>query len=143
MGNAVAAAPGLADFEGDWRLERRIEDALAGETWTFAGQARFAPVDGGFDYTETGTLSGPGGRTMQAERRYLWQAGPGGVDLYFADGAYFHHISAGEARPEAEHLCGEDLYRVAYDFTDWPCWRAVWRVAGPRKDYVLHSSYAR
>jgi hypothetical protein len=142
MGNAVADAPALADFEGAWRLARRIEDALAGETWDFAGQARFTPVPEGLDYVESGTLTGPGGRRMQAERRYLWRDGGEGIDLFFADGRFFHHIPAA-ARPEAEHPCGDDLYRVAYDFADWPRWRAEWRVRGPRKDYVLHSSYAR
>ena len=143
MGNAVAAAPGLAEFEGAWRLERRIEDALAGETWAFTGQARFEPLGDGLDYRETGTLSSPGGYSMQAERRYLWRTGAAGLDVYFAGGGFFHHIPAGELHPEAAHPCGADLYRVRYDFGDWPCWHAMWQVRGPRKDYVLHSSYRR
>jgi len=39
------------------------------------------------------------------------------------------------------HLCGQDLYHVAYDFRDWPRWSARWEVAGPRKDYVSTSTY--
>ena len=143
MGNAVAAVPALADFAGSWRLERRIEDALAGETWAFDGRARFAPLTDGLDYLETGTLSGPDGRSMRAERRYLWRAGTAGLDVYCAGGGFFHHIPAGETRPEAAHPCGADLYQVRYDFGDWPRWQAVWQVRGPRKEYVLHSTYAR
>jgi len=143
MVDAVAAVPRLADFEGVWRLERRIEDTLAGESWHLTGHARFAPVEGGYDYVEMGTLCGPGGQVMQAERRYLWRAVDGGVDVFFADGGFFHHIPEAVAQPEAEHLCGADLYRVRYDFTGWPRWQAEWRVRGPRKDYLLHSFHAR
>ena len=143
MSNAVAAVPELADFAGTWRLERRIEDTLASQTWAFAGQARFEPLADGLDYLETGTLSGPGGHSMQAERRYVWRSGTAGLDVYFAGGGFFHHIPAGEISPEAAHPCGADLYRVRYDFGDWPRWDAVWRVHGPRKDYMLHSSYSR
>lgn len=143
MGNAVAAAPALEAFIGDWRLERRIDDALVGECWSFAGRAVFAPGADGLDYTEEGTLTGTGGRQLRAERRYRWRERAGRVEVLFADGAHFHDIPADAAAPQARHLCGADLYRVRYDFTAWPLWRAEWRVEGPRKNYLLQSSYSR
>ena len=40
-------------------------------------------------------------------------------------------------------MCIRDsLYRVRYDFSDWPDWRTIWHVTGPRKAYEMVSHYA-
>ncbi|PRX29760.1 hypothetical protein SAMN05216257_11021 [Meinhardsimonia xiamenensis] len=134
----------LEDFAGRWRLAREIEDFAAGHVVRFSGEALFAPEEGGaLALTEEGTLTLPGATPLKASRRYLWRAGQGGaIEVLFADGRPFHVIAPG-AKPEAEHLCPPDHYRVAYDFTGWPDWRAVWRVRGPRKDYRMQSLYRR
>jgi hypothetical protein len=62
--------------------------------------------------------------------------------VLFADGRPFHAFDPGAARPEAAHDCPPDLYRVRYDFSDWPDWQAAWEVRGPRKDYRMVSRYA-
>ena len=130
---------GLSDFEGGWRLARRIEDARAGLAGRLEGQAVFRPGDGGLILTETGVLRYGTGPPMQAERRYLWRAEAGGIAVFFDDGRPFHRFSP--AAPEARHDCAPDLYHVRYDFSDWPRWRAVWHVTGPRKEYVITSDY--
>lgn len=132
--------PGLSDFEGGWRLDRRIDDARAGLTGRLEGQAVFRPVQGGLVVTETGRLSYGAAPPLQAERVYLWRAEAGGIAVAFEDGHPFHWFAP--ARPEATHDCPPDLYRVRYDFTRWPDWQAVWHVTGPRKDYVMTSRYA-
>ncbi|WP_428983605.1 DUF6314 family protein [Psychrosphaera aquimarina] len=44
----------------------------------------------------------------------------------------------------AEHWCDPDTYKVTYDFTHWPAFTAVRRVAaGRRNRYTLHSQYSR
>ena len=128
--------PELSEFEGRWTLRRVIEDRRAGQTGRFAGAAVFAPVQGGLSYAERGRLE-LGGACFEAERRYDWRAEDGGIGVWFDDGRFFHRIGA-----QAAHWCDPDDYRGVYDFTDWPRWRAVWTVSGPRKDYTMTSDYA-
>jgi hypothetical protein len=132
----------LDAFRGDWRLTRTIEDLRAGRSGRFEGRARFTPEADGLAYVETGTLRFPDAPPMTATRRYLWRAGAGGtIELRFDCGRFFHRFDADEPRPSAEHHCSPDHYRVCYDFSRWPHWRAEWRVRGPRKDYALVSDY--
>jgi Family of unknown function (DUF6314) len=134
--------PQLDDFLGAWRLHRRILDRRAGEVGRLTGHAVFRTGAGGAVQEEEGTLTLPNRPPMTATRTYLWSEAPGRLVVQFADGSDFHDFDALAARPEARHLCGDDLYRVRYDFRRWPNWRAVWRVTGPRKDLVIASSLA-
>jgi hypothetical protein len=52
----------------------------------------------------------------------------------------FHDFRAD--RPEATHLCGEDRYRVSYEFGE-DTWLSRWGVKGPAKDYVMTTRYRR
>lgn len=132
----------VADFEGCWRLQRRIDDHRAGLIGQLEGLARFAPGQGGdLILTETGCLRYGTGAPLQAERRYLWRDEAGGIAVCFEDGRPFHWFSAD--RPATRHDCPPDLYRVRYDFTLWPEWSACWQVRGPRKDYRMRSRYSR
>lgn len=132
---------GLADFEGVWALDRRIDDRRAGLTGRLEGQARFMAGQGGLLLTETGPLRYGDAAPLQAERRYLWREEAGGIAVYFEDGRPFHWFSAD--RTEARHECPPDLYHVRYDVSAWPEWRSVWQVTGPRKEYVMTSLYTR
>ena len=131
------------DFEGVWRITRRIDDALTGQSGLFTGQAVFEPNDEAFTYRETGTLQLGAGQPMHAERRYLWRKSGQGVEVFFDDGRPFHFIDLTQPNPTANHDCPPDWYEVEYDFADWPRWRAIWRVRGPRKDYRMTSEYRR
>ena len=133
---------GPTDFEGRWRIVRRIEDRRAGQTGAFEGEAAFSPVPGGLRYSEAGQLRLGTGPAMQATRAYLWAFDGARVQVAFDDGRPFHAFSLAEAA-EADHWCDPDDYRVAYDFSAWPLWRAVWTVSGPRKEYVMDSVYTR
>jgi hypothetical protein len=131
----------LTDFEGLWRLARRIADARAGTASAFEGIASFRPARDGLDYTEEGRLSLPGGTSLGASRRYLWRQSADRIVVLFEDGRFFHAFGCGEDRPAAAHDCPPDSYRVRYDFTTWPRWSAAWRATGPSKDYVMLSEY--
>ncbi len=126
----------LADFLGTWALEREIRDA-DGSTGVFEGRAVWTVEAPGALCHESGTLSLPGQGRFHAERRYRWDAD---LLVYFEDGRPFHQVPpmGGTAR----HVCDPDLYIVTYDFADWPRWRTVWRVTGPRKDYRMSSRLA-
>jgi hypothetical protein len=128
----------LEAFAGVWDVERDIEDACAGRTGRFSGQARFAPSPEGLAYAETGTLALEGAAPMQATRRYSWRdGGAGTIEVWFDDGRFFHRFYADEPEPSAAHDCPPDHYHVRYDLRHWPRWRAVWQVRGPRKDYGM------
>ncbi|PCD77682.1 DUF6314 family protein [Pseudothioclava arenosa] len=132
--------PGLADFKGDWRISRVIVPRGAPEA-RLEGRARFRPEGAGLLYHEEGELILPGQPPIRAERSYLWREGGAGIVVDYADGRPFHEFDP--ARPRAAHWCDPDDYRVRYDFTRWPLWRAEWEVSGPRKDYVMITDYRR
>ena len=134
----------LQEFAGRWRIERRIADARAGVEGRLEGVADFAAGEGGLVCTESGLLRYAGAPPMRARRVYLWRAdGPGRIAVAFEDGREFHGFALRGEAAEAEHDCAPDRYRVRYDFSGWPDWRAEWRVRGPRKDYVSVTDYRR
>jgi hypothetical protein len=129
----------LTDFEGCWQLERRITNAV-GPDATFTGTAEFAPQGAALILRESGHMRIDGQAPMQATRVYRWQVATDGIDVFFDDGRFFHHIAPGQT-PQAHHDCAPDVYDVAYDFSRWPQWSAVWQVKGPRKDYRMETQY--
>lgn len=138
-----AEGPVLADFEGEWRLERSIEDMKEGRSLHFTGSASFMRDLDGMAYSETGRLVLPDGTRMPANRSYRWQEeGDGRVAVHFEDGSYFHSFDLC-ARSSADHWCKPDAYAVRYDFSGWPRWTSRWSVNGPRKEYVSESRYWR
>lgn len=130
-------------FSGLWTIHRHILDLDSEWLGRFEGQAQLTPTDEGLHYREEGMLQFGGLTAMRAERVYRWRFVGGKVEVLFADGAPFHDFDPLENYPRAEHLCKQDLYEVAYDFRNWPEWRAEWRVEGPSKDYRLVSIYRR
>ena len=92
----------LADFEGEWRLERRIvhDD---GTRARLQGMALFRRVPEGLAYEEVGRLMVPGQPEMEARRAYLWQPD---LTVWFEDGRFFHRVP-GEGG-ETGHWCDPD-----------------------------------
>lgn len=133
----------LTDFAGIWSLSRRLEDALTGQQGHFAGTATFTADADGLAYRETGELRLGGAPPMTAERRYIWRDAGEEIAVFFPDGAPFHTFAPSGAGDGTPHLCKADLYRVRYDFGEWPVWQTRWQVKGPRKDYVSVSRYVR
>jgi len=127
----------LADFEGKWRLSRRIVQADGVEA-QFLGEAVFRPCDGGLAYQEVGRMILPDQPEMEARRAYLWKPD---LTVWFEDGRFFHQVP-GEGGA-CGHWCDPDQYDGVYEFDDWPEWRVRWRVRGPRKDYRMESEYRR
>lgn len=135
--------PGLSDFIGRWRVERRVEDRLAGGILEFAGEAVFAPDAGGLLYSEQGELCLADGQRVQAGQAYRWREEGGLIAVDFEDGRAFHSFDPAARQIQAQHWCDPDDYAVRYDLSDWPDWQTRWRVRGPRKDYVMTSRYSR
>jgi len=127
----------LADFEGRWRISRRITED-AGPEAVFEGQAVWQPDQGALAYHETGVLTLDGQPPMQSERRYVWTAD---LSVYFEDGRFFHQVPPQGGT--ASHWCDPDRYEVCYSFDAWPQFSVEWRVSGPRKAYCMRSIYSR
>lgn len=147
MGTSAVVRSGMnsalqhADFVGGWRISRQIDDTRAGSTARFEGRAEISEAADRWRYAESGILSLSDSLEMQAERVYFWQPVVGGFDLFFEDGRAFHPLRFGA--PKAAHWCDPDQYDVRYEFADWPLWRAIWCVRGPRKDYKMISEMRR
>jgi len=94
-------------------------------------------------YVETGDMQLGQGPVLQATRTYIWRFVASEIVVTFADGADFHRFTPDGVVNGTDHPCGQDYYRVAYDFSVWPAWHATWDVSGPRKDYSSVSRYCR
>lgn len=133
----IAGARKLADFEGQWRVERFIQPKEGPEA-RFLGTALWAASGTGLSYHETGLMTLDGHAPMQAERRYFWADD---LSVYFDDGRFFHRVP--ETGGLTEHWCDPDSYALRYDFGKWPQFRVNWNVTGPRKDYRAETEYTR
>ncbi|NNE87743.1 MAG: trigger factor [Silicimonas sp.] len=127
-------------LEGHWRLSRMIRHGDGSEN-RLTGNAHFRRSGARLIQDEEGTLV-MGNQTMKATRRYIWTAQKGRLDVFFDDMRPFHTVLLGVATHQTVHLCDPDRYEVLYDFTDWPRWSARWQVEGPKKNYVMTSTYA-
>lgn len=135
---------GQADFAGTWQITRRIVDRHGAQSGRFDGLADLTPqAAAGLQYREDGTLTLDAGGTFRASRAYVWQFTSDRVLVKFDDGRDFHSFVPTGQAAGTDHPCGQDYYRVTYDFRDWPVWRAVWTVTGPAKDYTMTSLYTR
>ncbi len=131
-------------FSGTWQVQRQIRDRAAGQVISGAGSARFTP-DGAdrLIYDEELVLDVPGQTAITGTRRYLWHGVGQQVQVLFADGTPFHAIRLEDPFSADTHHCAPDLYEGRYDFSQWPRWDARWRVSGPRKDYLMVTTFTR
>mgnify|MGYP000400557302 CR=1 FL=1 len=132
----------LDDFAGKWTLRRKIQSDL-GPDATLEGEAEFTPHDGGLRLTESGLLQMEGqNQSLNAVQTYHWYRSGLDILVRFNDGKFFHSFVP-ERQAHAKHWCAPDQYDVKYDFARWPVWQSEWTVKGPRKSYVMVSTYER
>jgi hypothetical protein len=139
-----APADVFAHLAGDWTLDRRADGRPL-----MAGQARFrGNPDGSLTYHEQGQAV-LGGASFAAERTYLYRQLPAGFAVFFAEHPprLFHEIvltgSGNALVGDARHLCNADLYLSRYEFYTDGTFSMRHDVSGPRKDYVLETTYCR
>lgn len=132
------------DFLGEWTIERSIDDRHSAQVGAFQGRAMFASSGRSeLIYQETGQMRLGQGPRMTATRSYRWGFEGNTVFVSFEDARPFHSFIPEGIGAGTDHPCGDDYYRVAYDFERWPVWSAVWTVVGPRKDYTSTTHYRR
>ena len=124
---------------GQWSLARCIRHADGREN-SLTGKAVFTRSGTRLIQEESGLLR-LDDQVLKARQRLNWCQDGFLLRVHFADMRPFHEIPMGVADPEAVHDCPPDRYHVAYDFARWPIWTSVWTVTGPRKDYVMNSTY--
>jgi hypothetical protein len=135
-------------FRGHWQMMRIIENVPEGVIGEFWGECSFSPDgarnSGGLICREQGVLRFRGA-DYHSGRISLWRfPGQGRIEVLYDDGRPFHDFAA--EKPEATHLCGEDRYRVSYQFDPGGAadtWLSQWDVKGPAKDYVMTTRYQR
>ncbi|CAN5425456.1 hypothetical protein BH11PSE4_BH11PSE4_10060 [soil metagenome] len=115
-----------------------------------AGQASYSvDHDGSLVYREQGEVRLAGGASFASERAYLYRQRPTGFAVFFMENPprLFHAVVltrisdalAGDAR----HLCAADLYLSRYEFRADGTFSTRHDVSGPRKNYVLETTYCR
>ena len=129
---------------GRWSVDRSIDGrALMQGTATLT-----ATGDGALAYHEWGQITLVTG-LFDAERRYGFRSLPAGFSVWFAEhpARLFHEIelvARGNALiGDAVHLCGEDRYCSQYVFRGDGTFTTIHAVTGPRKNYVLQTTYRR
>ncbi len=127
---------------GRWRIRRVI--GAAG----LEGEAVFSPDGVNLLYREQGILTLADGRSLEAERRYVFREAVQGFSVFFAERPFglFHEISllveGEDLAGQSSHTCGADLYLSRYVFGG-EGFRVTHRVRGPRKDYLSETAYDR
>jgi len=137
-------------LQGDWLLDRRVDGlALMQGFASFGVNGDRSPDPGSLAYREHGRARLAEGQEFEAERKYLYRAGPVGFSVFFAEvpPRLFHDVtleaSGGDLVGQACHLCGEDRYLSRYEFLADGTFFIRHDVLGPRKNYVLETSYRR
>lgn len=130
------------DFLGEWIVDRFIDDRYSGQTGSFQGKAWVtAATPSNLIYRETGEMQLGQAPCMTATRSYGWAFRDGKVVVSFDDGRPSHSFVPDGVGAGTDHPCGDDFYKVLYNFVSWPAWSAVWTVEGPRKDYTSTTQY--
>ncbi|HEY9537496.1 MAG TPA: DUF6314 family protein [Kiloniellaceae bacterium] len=132
-----------AFLQGEWSLERRVQDRRAAQDGRLSGAAAFTADGSGLLCREEGRLAigAHEGPALQSYRYVFSTAARAAV--HFADGRFFHDLDLTAGAWRCTHLCDPDRYDGDFSALSPDAWRVVWRVAGPRKDLVLDSRYRR
>jgi len=144
---AAESPYGVADLRaflaGGWAVARTIADRRTGQSGTFEGRACFAPEGAGLVYREEGRLALGTFETIASQvYRYAFPA-PQRAEVAFGKGRAFFELDLSGGPWEAEHRCGQDLYRGRFAALGADGWSAQWEITGPRKDQWLESLYTR
>lgn len=132
-----------AFLQGNWKLERGLEDALRDETGALVGEASFVATGGGLDYREEGILS-LGDHRGAAHQAYRYDfPALGHAAVSFTDGRFFHDLDLTAGIWICRHRCSDDDYAGEFRALNADRLQVLWRVKGPRKDMLLDGLYHR
>jgi hypothetical protein len=144
-GTALTTFQSLA---GKWSIQRTINSSHSDLLGTFTGEALYKKSsDLLLHYREEGLLERAQCESSCAFREYYFFYNKE-IEVYFDAKLtrLFHKIELKleeryPLKAEAKHYCGEDVYNMAYTFVSEREYRTIVSVKGPRKDYVINSTY--
>jgi Family of unknown function (DUF6314) len=136
----------MTRLAGAWSFDRVIEGQ-----GSMKGLATFAPLDAEcLAYREQGRLKLQNGIELEAEREYIFRKRDRGFEVFFKETPprLFHAIELaasddGALNGSAGHLCNLDHYQSTYTFRGDGGFVVRHIVSGPRKDYVMITTYMR
>ena len=114
------------------------------------GTATFSPEGDLFAYREEGALRLVDGTELQGEREYIYAGRRDGFTVFFREKPprVFQEVrlletDGGQFNGEVEHRCGYDHYLSTYEFHADGSLIIRHVVRGPRKDYLINTTYRR
>ncbi len=142
-GSAIPVIP--LSLVGAWTLDRSVDNGASNTgiaVFTRQDERRLA-------YHEQGRFRLPTGQVIDAERRYIFEETDNGFAVLFAETPprLFHRVSlerlGANVVGDGMHLCGDDHYDSRYEFRADGSFLIRHTVCGPRKNYVMESTYRR
>ncbi|MGN6773782.1 DUF6314 family protein [Rhizobium sp.] len=137
MMKGSAGADRLNLYLGTWEVKRRILDRFNHSLVTFEGQAFVTPVQ----FEEHGDTRSDHA-TLRSSRTYRLDDTRDELVVRFPNLSEFIRVGEG-ASQHITHHCGPDLYRGRLFFRSPDTWAEMWRVRGPRKNYLSLAHYRR
>src|SRR3546814_8094637 len=116
--------------QGEWSLERRVQDRRAAQDGRLSGAAAFTADGSGLLCREEGRLAigAHEGPALQSYRYVFSTAARAAV--HFAGGRLLHDLDLTAGAWRGTHLCDPDLDDGAFIALSPDAWRVGWRVAG-------------
>ena len=137
-------------LRGRWDLNRTITEP--NQTSTFMGTALFtAETPTTYFYEENGTLSFADGTTLAGTQNYAYHWHGDTLSIDFRDRVrhgqryvdLVFHQQGDHFVAAATHACAPDLYQHHMTWISATAFTTEITVKGPRKNYVMKSTYGR
>lgn len=130
-------------FVGAWCFVRNVFDGKNGQDARVEGKATFEPEGHNLTYVETGIMDF-GHYHGEVTQNYIYQF----TDLFaanilFCDQRLFHQLDLKTGQDTVAHWCPPDQYNGHYYLHNQAKWCVSWKIAGPRKECVISTSYHR
>lgn len=131
---------------GRWEIVRFLTDHANERTGVFRGTVEVSFHPGTADdvsYREVGLLR-LGTQLSKAQRSLACRRAPrGAVTTFLPAGDPFIELDLTSGSCDAEHRCGDDLYRLAFYLLSPDCIEESWQVSGPTKAYEASATLTR
>lgn len=109
----------------------------------FRGTACFSACRAGLLLEERGEAAVGAYKGEACQRTVFHFDGASAADVRFEDGRLFHQVDLATGAAVVEHDCPPDRYEGRYRVLAADRWLLGWRVAGPRKKYLIASRFTR
>lgn len=120
---------------GKWQFDRHVVDRKSGISHTAQGQLQVTQST----WQESGIMD----TTTHFTLSYGLQFQENGITVTFPDGQLFYTLDTITENAPIEHLCGDDVYRGQWIYTNANSFTLIWHVIGPKKNYTMTTHYQK